>query len=98
MKNIHKFLAAMILMIVAAYVAQGQSNNSMNPNGNYKHQIPSSKGTTFKDSFKNDNMIDLSSDNYKQPKYKKAKETPFKDNFTNVQKASTVNSKHPYGL
>ena len=89
----------MIMMIVSTYVAQGQSNNgTMVPNGNYKHQIPSSKGNTFKDSFKNDHMIDLSAGNYKQPKYKKRKETPFKDNFTNIQKTSTVSSKHPYGL
>lgn len=97
MKIINKVLAVAIVVVASSYSAQGQSNTTA-PNGNYKHQIPSSKGHKFKDSFRNDNVIDLSSDNYKQPKYKKVKETPFKNNFSAVQKTSTVNSKHPYGL
>ena len=100
MKTFSKVLIASIIVMASAFAASAQSsdNNNMNVNANYKHQVPVSEGNKFEDSFKNDNMVDMSSHNYKQPKYKKEKKTAFKDNFGNIQKASTVNSKHPYGL
>ena len=98
MKTIYKVLIVAITVIASTFEISAQGNN-MDPNANYKHQIPTSEGTTFKDSFKNDNMIDFTSDNYKQPKNKKAKKTVTKTNAnTTSQKASNANSKHPYGL
>jgi hypothetical protein len=100
MKTFSKVLTVAIIVMASTFAVNAQNsddNNNMNVNANYKHQVPVGKGK-FNDSFKNDNMVDMSSHNYKQPKYKKEKKTAFKDNFNNIQKASTVNSKHPYGL
>jgi hypothetical protein len=101
MKTFSEVLTIAIIVMASTFAASAQNsgdNNNMNVNANYKHQVPVSKGNKLKDSFKNDQMVDMSGHNYKQPKYKKEKKTAFKDNFSNVQKASTVNSKHPYGL
>jgi hypothetical protein len=100
MKTFSKVLTIAITVMASAFAVSAQNsgdNNNMNVNANYKHQVPAGEGK-FNDSFKNDNMVDMSGHNYKQPKYKKEKKTAFKDNFSPIQKASTVNSKHPYGL
>jgi len=101
MRTINKMLAVAAIVVAATVGANAQNNSdkSTKLNANYKHQFPTSKGNKFSDSFKNDNMEDVSVRNYKkQPKYKKTENSAFKNNFTNVQKVNTVNSKHPYGL
>ncbi|HSZ24260.1 MAG TPA: hypothetical protein VK766_01005 [Cytophagaceae bacterium] len=102
MKTFSKVLVGAMMVIASTFAAKAQNSddkNNMNLNANYKHQVPVSEGTKFKDSFQNDKMIDLTADNYKQPKYKKVtKKRVFKDNFNNIAKTNTVNSKHPYGL
>lgn len=74
-------------------------SNHIDPNENYKDQIPVSKGNKFKDSFKNDHTEDLSAGNYKQQQPKKLSKRRTRQNF-NASKRTNNNSssKHPYGL
>jgi hypothetical protein len=95
----------MFIGVIAAFTIElkaqsiGDKNNNMDPNANYKDQIPVSKGNKFKDSFKNDRMEDLSADNYKQqqPK-KKSKKNSARQNFNTSKRTNNSSSKHPYGL
>lgn len=100
MKTISKVLAVAAIVVAATVSVNAQTGDKNTKlNANYKHQFPTSKGTTFKDSFKNDNVEDVSNRNYKkQSRYAKTEIPAYKSNFTNVEKVSTVNSKHPYGL
>jgi len=99
MKSVKNMFAIAVIVAAATIGANAQNDNSTKLNGNYKHNYPTSKGNTFKASFKNDNMEDVSVRNYKKAaKYVKTDRSALKYNFDNIQKVSTVNSKHPYGL
>lgn len=99
MKKVTRVLFAAAIVVATTMSIQAQNPNNLDPNANYKHQFPTSKGNKFKDSFTNIKQEDPSVRNYKmQPKYRKTENGSFAANFKNIQKTSTVNSKHPYGL
>ena len=72
-----------------------QSNTNMAPNGNYKHNMPSSPGNKFKDSFTKPEEETFNR-NYKQQNQEK-RNVKFKDHFTKPEKTKG-SYKHPYGL
>jgi hypothetical protein len=97
-------ISAMILLtgtVMAGSMDDGgktkksQSNQNMAPNGNYKHNMPSSPGNKFKDSFTKPEKETINR-NYKQQNQEK-RNVKFKDNFTKPQKTKG-SYKHPHGL
>jgi hypothetical protein len=74
-------------------------SNHIEPNENYKDQIPVSKGNKFKDSFKNNQTEDLSAGNYKQQQPRKPSKIKKRQNFNTTKRTNNnSSSKHPYGL
>lgn len=75
--------------------SQATTNKNMTPNGNYKHNMPSSPGNKFKDSFTKPEQENIHR-NYKQQNQEK-RNVKFKDHFTKPEK-TRGSYKHPYGL
>jgi hypothetical protein len=98
MKTFNKVLSAAAIVIATTFGVNAQSSNNTDPNANYKHQIPVSKGNKFKDSFDNSKAEDASVHNYKQQQPKRNNRVAKNQNFATSNKQSTANSKHPYGL
>lgn len=76
--------------------ATTESSKNIAPNGNYKHNIPTSTNNRFKDSFTKPAKENVNR-NYKQQNYAQSN-VKFKDHFTNVPKTNRSSYKHPQGL
>lgn len=99
-----KYIAVLVSTIAICSIdLKAQStvdkSNHIEPNENYKDQIPVSKGNKFKDSFKNNRTEDLSNGNYKQQQPRKPSKRRTHQNFNASKRTNNNNSsKHPYGL
>ncbi|HVD96782.1 MAG TPA: hypothetical protein VNB90_01175 [Cytophagaceae bacterium] len=76
--------------------AKTETSQTMEPNGNYKHTIPTSEGTKFKDSFTKPQPETINR-NYKQQNQPQSN-VKFKDHFTKPPKTNHSSYKHPQGL
>ncbi len=73
-----------------------KTNASVEPNGNYKHIMPSSPGNKLKYSFTKPEK-DKINGNYKQQNREKGN-VKFKDHFINIEKTNHSSYKHQQGL
>ncbi len=100
------FVSALVLLAGSMFAGSLQdenngkrnstSNRNMAPNGNYKHQMPTSEGNKFKDSFTKAEKESINR-NYKQQNQEK-RNVKFKDHFGKPEKTNRRSYKHPQGL
>lgn len=76
--------------------ATTESNKNIAPNGNYKHNYPTSSNNRFKDSFTKPAKENVNR-NYKQQNQAQS-DVKFKDHFTKPAKTNRSSYKHPQGL